>query len=185
MGIIGNGITLSGGMGIKSIQRGVTSVPRSGHYSPAQEVDSIINQVDLTKAILVYGGQGETGSNVSGTYVSYARLKDATHVGCAVRSQGSDSSNIDVFWTVVEFEDGVEVQRGLAQSTGSAVMEVSITPVDLAKSFVVHSGCTVIDQGSRVNNSLELIGSDQIRVRLSNGASSGTTYVPWQVVEFE
>ncbi len=193
MGIIGNGIALlGGGVKIKSIQRGITSVPITGHYKIGTDVISTISPVNPIKTLVIFNGHKKIGSN---GYTASVRLIDETHVGCAARHNplsGSGNWDVDVHWTVVEFEDGVTVQRGVIAGDPSIgepyAQSVSISPVDLSKSFAVYTGKAGTDTFG-IYNAFELANADILTVYQRRFADSGSadhdTWMPWQVVEFE
>jgi hypothetical protein len=86
-----------GGGGIKSIQRGVSSISNSAAYTIAT-----ITAVDLSKSTLSYGG---CYSNAQATYIddalASARLSSSTEV--FVQRSGY-SNNSTVAWEVIEYE---------------------------------------------------------------------------------
>lgn len=88
-----------GGGGIKSIQRGVTSISNSAtNYATAT-----ITAVDLSKSTLSYGG---CHSNAQNTYIkdalASARLSSSTEV--FVQRGGYTSNYATVAWEVIEYE---------------------------------------------------------------------------------
>ena len=83
--------------GIKSIQRGVTSIVNGDSTATA-----IISAVDVSKSTLSYGG---CYSNAQATYIddalASARLYSSTEV---VVQRSGNSNNSTVAWEVVEYE---------------------------------------------------------------------------------
>lgn len=184
MSIYGNLLSLGGGMKIKSIQSGSTTCSRSG-----TEYSTSINRVDLTKSIIFHNGHVYS-TNAAYSQASYARLDTATSVTCRADNSGNDPE-MKVYWTVVEFEDGISVQRGLVSEAASPVgayyADVSITAVDLTKAAVVGAGWCPTGSWAATDCGMYLRSAFYLRVYANAAYYSGGArmYVPWQVVEFK
>lgn len=129
------GITNIGGGGgkapiIKSVQRGV----RSG-TNTAQSISITINTVDPDKCMVIVQGGNGTDRPYWGMYAGY--LSNSTTLVLIRHTGTTTSSNVELYWEVVEFTENVSVQRGITAVTTSPV---TISEVDLSKAFVYCSG---------------------------------------------
>lgn len=162
---------------VRSVQTGTLTV------APAPTShNQTITSVDLTKSILLYT---EKNNNPGANYGSIGgRLTSDTNIRFD-RYQYGGTNNI-VEWTVIEFEDGVSVQRGEILSAASTE-DVTITQVDLQKSFPLISYVT--------NDfvATEFDGNDHIRAKFTSETNLQITYTDtsgpgktyWQVVQFD
>lgn len=75
------------------------------------------------------------------------------------------------------------VQRGAVASSTGEVINVTISPVDISKSFVVSSAKTSI--AGAASAALQLTSGTNLRVAFSPPAGGGSITVEWQVVEYE
>jgi signal peptidase I len=95
---------------------------------------------------------------------------------------------ITVAWSVVEYSCGVSVQRGTLNGDGSAVLDIPVSVVDPAASFVLHSG-SAPRAATAVDGSAYTIGtlSSPSSLRLHSGGAPLSTQqtFAWQVVSFD
>ncbi|MCE5326785.1 MAG: hypothetical protein LLG01_10240, partial [Planctomycetaceae bacterium] len=162
---------------IKGVQRGSATLA-SGSSSMTV---TLASAVDMSKAFVI--GTERTGGTSPQNRVTYELIDSTT-----LLFTRNENSNVDVSidWQVVEFSQGISVQRGVTTFGGSdEAQNVAISSVDLGKAFVLTSERTSL-------NSISKDGEWTTRARLSSGANleltrmeTGTPVsVAWQVIEF-
>ncbi|MFC4654384.1 hypothetical protein ACFO3I_05000 [Rheinheimera marina] len=90
-----------GGGGIKSVQRGVTSIA-----APAAVINVTISPVNLSKAVVIsnYVAGGNSGGSVTFSGSGAARLTSASNLSVQGARTGADGNiSIQVFWQVLEY----------------------------------------------------------------------------------
>jgi len=170
-------LSAGGGASIKSIQTGTVTIG-SGQSSNTATISS----VDASKSMLIWGGNETASGPALFRYCfCYAELTDATTV-TAVR-QGS-SGSMTVRYTVVEYESGVSVQRGvLANSQYSSSREETITEVDTSKAFCNFCGWNQSNESHENIPQVYLKDSTTVRMQLNN--VNNFTQASYEVVEFD
>ncbi len=95
--------------------------------------------------------------------------------------QTGGGSTVEIRWQVFEFSDGVDVQRGSQNITGTD--DIAISSVDISKSFVLISG---LKDGVTFGNddfvNANLTSNTNLRIAVASGQH---TEVFWQVVEYD
>lgn len=126
-------VVSSGGAVIKSVQRGQTIILEN-----QTTVDVTITGVDLTKSFVTCEVTAQyTGTEEVGQTTASVHLVSSTKISVR-RVTSSTTQQVYVTWQVVEFVSGVSVQRGFT-STASANETVTISAVDVSKSFLMSS----------------------------------------------
>ncbi|MEK6676046.1 MAG: hypothetical protein AABZ47_10390, partial [Planctomycetota bacterium] len=143
-----------------------------------------IAPIDPTKSILFFNYHGNStdpddglvrGRILNGTTLEFTRGSDS----------GTDGvlTDLTIYWQVASFSAGVSVQRGTFTSV-STTGDVTISPVDLTRSFVLVSG-------SVASPDTTYSGDDFFRARLTSTtnleiihSTSSSRTADWQVVEF-
>ncbi len=114
------------------------------------------------------------------------RLASATSLEFVRATDDVPPADIVVEWAVVEYDCGVSVQRGTATSGGASAVDVPISSIDPASSFVLLSnggtpGALNFDQNNMV--SVEIVDSTTLRIE-ANAAIPAAASLDWQVVSF-
>lgn len=166
------GFSLLGG-GIKSVQRGKYTM--SNASSGTENIT--ISPVDASKSIVLISYRVIGGGTNNVRYV-YGRILDSTTLSL-VRNTGSSTVSVQVSWQVIEYDSSVTVQSGyLAIST--APQDVTVSAVDLSKSFLVASFAT---NWSSVSQAMffryHMLNNTTIRFE-----DSETMLISWYLVSF-
>lgn len=146
------------------------------------EIDFTINSVDVDKSFLVLGGQhcAVTGPEHC-TYT--VKLKNATtvtvNVGVAVGGR-------DIWVTIVEFESGIKnIQRGITALLAADQHEaVSITTVDLTKTWVSNLGCRTTETSGRNQEGFAKLHTALSLYVQNPDHNAGDQWISWEIVEF-
>lgn len=118
-----------------------------------------------------------------------ARLASSTAIELIRRTDAPSPPNIGVQWTVVEYDCGVSVQRGDVFGNGGGGLDVAITAVDQASSFVLTSATT--DRADATHDGDDdhlsyLQDATTLRITAPAGAVLPADHqYGWQVVSFE
>ncbi|MBD3253418.1 hypothetical protein GF386_06805, partial [Candidatus Pacearchaeota archaeon] len=162
------------GAAVKNVQKGSESF--SGGST-----DVTISQVNVSSSFLVFS---YTVSN-SGTRPDNSLVRGAITSPTNIHfERAATGGTIDLFWYVVEFESGVEVQNGTETSVSSSTTNVGINAVNISSSFPItsfendNSGMWGADDEmwSRITNSTNL------EARLGSGTDEDFS---WQVVDYQ
>lgn len=132
------GLILGGGGGaqIKQVQRGAVTFPQDGTSAYAT-----ISAIDPSKAFLVFRksyAQPVPKSAGSSAFAIMGKIHGPTQIGFHRPAGVIGQTPID--WEVVEFARGISVQTvetSLADNVSSRT--VTISPVDPARTFLIHS----------------------------------------------
>lgn len=166
----GRGFELFGGAKIKSVQYGVLSGVG----------DVAISPIDVSKSVLLFSYSINNDSTVY--RLIKGRIINATTINFS-RYQAS-SNPCYIAWYVVEFEGNILVQMGESNIVGgSDTVNVTISPVDLNKSFVVVSNSTDYDTMFDVPRVYGYLTSST-NLSLKRTTTWETSYVAWQVITF-
>lgn len=144
-----------------------------------QTMNVTIDAVDMTRSILFFNYRGDSISPDDG------RVRGLLTTSTNIRFYREDNAglqNLVIAWHVVEFTSGVTVQRGSVEFT-SATMDVTIHPVDTARSLVMTSGSASPDSVNYGDNDFirgRLTSSTNLRMEMIGTAA----FADWQVVEF-
>ena len=95
---------------------------------------------------------------------------------------------VTVTWSVVSYDCGITVQRGLVSGDGTAQLDVPITTVDPGSAFVLVSAATESTATSFGANDLfvgELADPSTVRIRTTGSTFDVGQSFAWQVVEFD
>ena len=141
-------------------------------------MDAIGASIDNSKAILTFGtespGNAPADTEVMGVYSGPGTL------GFSRVGTGGD---VTIHWNVAVFSSGVNVQRGSILLNGTNQIDLSLTPVDTSRAFVIAShkvGGSDFDGSSFL--SARLLDSDSLRLRFQDNRNDQS--VMWQVVEY-
>jgi hypothetical protein len=118
-----------------SVQSGTTTIP-IGATATTQTVDVAITSVNTSSSILFFNYRGNSADAGDGQL--RGQLTSATNIQF-VRANDTSLTALTVQWYVAEFSSGVSVQRGTFSSVDTTG-DVTISAVDLSKSFVLISG---------------------------------------------
>lgn len=171
--------TLKEGAVIKSVQSGLTTITITG-----RSVD--INAVSLDKSFLIFstsGGGGDPREHAVHGSLSYYASENSSDRLRFENSYDTSPRDILISWMVVEFEKGVSVQHGKYNMPSDSEEEtISISPVDVNKSFVIasSSGGGLTDPRDKV--AVDISSSTTLRFRQASIGNS--TNIHWQVVTF-
>lgn len=165
---------------LKAVQKGVFVL--GGSEDTATET---IDSVDLTKTILFKGGVSiaDAGAQPDHTNIMVYLSNDTT---ITFERQQSSGVEVKISWYVVEFVEGVSVQRGKESFNQELTKTEDLDPgTDLAKSFCLIShnmegGKFGADDFCRAQL-VETDGDKKIEMAFYSGGPKGN--VAWQVVE--
>jgi signal peptidase I len=160
---------------LEGVQHGQTAVAGPGTTT------ATIDAVDPAKAFVLYGVRG-AGADPVDTVVAGV-LDDAT----TVRFETAGPSAVVVEWSVVEYGCGVAVQRGETAGDGTGSVDVSITEVASASSFVTAAvlPASAAEPGADLLATVQLADDRTVRFDVdSPGVLAPTTKLVWQVVTF-
>lgn len=167
---------------LKSVQKGVFTLAAAENVA----TETLTAAVDPTKTILFKGGVriDDEGDRPSHTNIMVS-LTDATTI--TFERIDSHNAEVKISWYVVEFEEGVRVERGTENFSGQSTKTDDIdNATDLAKSFCLISYKT---DGHHFGpddfcRSRLLDDGGQKKIEMSfAGATVGK--VDWQVIEIE
>ncbi|MBI3027268.1 VCBS repeat-containing protein [Candidatus Woesearchaeota archaeon] len=165
------GFTISPSLLVKTVQKGTASLP-----STDTSIAVNITEINTSASLLVFNLNENNADPASG--LIRGNISNSTTLRF-IRS-GSGNS-VAIQWYVVEFESGVNVQRGTATVTATP-HDITISSVNINKSFPVISWS---NGGARY-------GSDDFaranltsptNLRVTSGAAS-IDNLEWQVIEF-
>lgn len=173
---------------IKSIQQGCNLLKTS---SNPQNIT--INPINLDSSILlVYTPSFEEDKFYA---LMHGATLDTTSITVSVRMPTS-SRNCNIQWVVIEFEPSIikSKQTGsLTLDSSNSLQDVTITPVNISKSFIITSGFMAYSFGTTDGNNNMLIAAmpayfvnnSTIRFRsVHGGRSISPVTITWQVIEF-
>ena len=169
---------------VKGVQRGTVSLIKD----VASQEASLTNAVEMDKSFWVVGGGVATGKAEQDLMAS--RHVDQTTL---LVSRGSGKLGAgDAKWQMVDFVEGVTVQKG-ASSLGSGIatkVVTLITPVTKGKSFplltrLAGAPGTIVDNVT-VNMALTgEVAGEWTTVTIKRGSGTDNCLVEWQVVTFD
>lgn len=167
-----------GGKNIKSIQRGSVSPFGDG---AGKSHDITISSVDTSKSIvrLTYFPNGTSPA----TATVRISLVNSTKINLARFMDNYIYSGV-LYWEVIEFNNVKSKQIGSTSGSGGSPKTISISPVDLNKSLVFYSQYSTSTNAAGVfardsDSGLGLINNNTLEL---TGQSS--SYIFWQVIEF-
>ena len=164
-----------------SVQRGSVSFG-SGDTTKTVTISS----VDLSKSYIVFSvRQGDnsynTGDNIQGILNVRGWISSSTQLSFNRTVSGYA---LVVEWFVVSASSGLTVQRGIAQNVGNTGVNISISSVDLTKSWV-----TVSSEGwndfapNRVNDIRADLTTQTNLFLVSRNNNAWNNYVAWEVIQ--
>ena len=166
------------GTKIKSIQVGISSLA-SMHKT---ERTATITSVTMSKSILLFdyyctgGNGGAAGTTIMGV------LTDSTTV--TFTRDYAISDNIFIHWKVIEFEQGVTVQRGTTTfSTNTKNITVSSINIDKSYPIVTFKPSSTSTSGIYDRVASRLTSNTNLEV-VAGSVTSGDA-IAWQVVSFD
>jgi hypothetical protein len=140
-------------------------------------VNDTIAYVDITKSILVVNMR-QNDDTSSGDMIRCSL--SATQVTCQ-RNLAASVDSTHIRYYVLEFKDGVSVQRGSSAIVG-ANFTVAISPVNMSSSFMVSGGHT---GGGGTFNTDEFIQLTLLNTTaVSTITAGGSQTIDWQVVTY-
>ncbi len=135
---------------------------------------------DMSKSILVFSStisSADTRNNLIG-----GQITNSTTLTFA---RASNTGTVSISWQVIEFESGVFVQRGSNVVAENTNVDVTISCVDLNKSFALVTGRndgTILGSDDGVTGNL----TSATNLRLRTGQLSGDHDLAyWQVIEYQ
>lgn len=168
-----------GGAVIKSVQRGATAI-LAGQTSSVVTV----SQVDVSKSFIkIYSSASPVGTEYMYSVMPMADITNSTTLTFSRSSGAVASQNVNVYWEVVEFESGVSVQKGAA-STSNISFDVTISPIDTSRSFLVFSASsTSSSQNLSSAHAALIVNSSTVKFIASAAPTAATTF-NWQVISY-
>lgn len=155
--------------------------------SPSGSSTATIAPVDPASAFLLFSVRSAAGDAAASMVVG--RLSDATTLRFEQATPvGGSAAPVAIEWSVVAYDCGVSVQRGLVGGDGDEQLDVAIAPVDPASSFVLTStapAATGTPFGAGLLLSGELTGPANLRLEAAAGTVLDAQQpIAWQVVTF-
>jgi hypothetical protein len=142
--------------------------------------------VDTTKSFLIFQVRANPAPIRQGAFLILGRISSSTTV--TFERNSNEVSAVDVQWYVVEFSQGVVVERGITNQTAATVNQAitSVPGVALAQMFVLTSKRPNPGE-TNWNNSMpaaaDLTSATNLRFRV--GSVPGVPHVnAWEVVKF-
>ncbi|HEA66030.1 hypothetical protein LCGC14_1989160 [marine sediment metagenome] len=149
-------------------------------------VTAAISSVDVAKSFIIHLGQTqETGANgpVVAKVLCYLEIVNATTIRAVRKLATADVTSL-VSFIVVEFATGINsIQRGINEPTGVGDTLITVTAVDVAKSFLTASQ----NSGSGHSKhfmSIKITNSTTLALRMMAGGALNPK-LSWELVEFE
>jgi len=138
--------------------------------------------LDITKAFMVFGI--EETSNAPQYGQVRGQITNTTTL--TFNRTTSDTNNVVVVGYVVEFTSGVTVQRGTVVAPSATSYDVSLTSIDLSKSFRIVSGSIAGNAYGNDDFCRSRLWDDAgtKKLNLSWDSAAGGSY-DWQVVEYD
>ena len=164
---------------IKNIYKGSVTVSGTGSKNIT------ITAVDLSKTFVIATARNTSqvinNNNVSSTVIG--RLTSSTNLQLLYGCYSSQSMVID--YTIIELNGG-KVQSGLIDTSGCSAQNISISSINLNKSFaIVSAGAKSVPENG---NSTSPVASGQLTSSTNLSVGWCSTYVSfyvfWQVVTF-
>ncbi len=169
------------GAQLRSVQSGETVHATSG------VVAAPIAAVDPSRSFVM--ASVRSSSNDVADSVVRVRLAGNTTVELRRESDAATPPPVTVAWSVVEYECGLAVQRGVVAGDGSNQVDVPITPVDTASSFVLANHlapANTPDFGANELYVAELSSPGTVSIRGAGSAAfAADQSFAWQVVTFQ
>ena len=167
-----------GGAVIKSVQRGSATLIINGNYTSV-----VINAVNMSSSIVLISFSAGSGASTDtpSSAVCSARLESATLL--SISRFMSVSQQILVSWQVIEYESGVSVQRGTISNSGVS-FSTSISPVDVSKSYTVHTSAPYGTDATAVQAQVYGGLSSSTELKFSRLTDFGGISIYWQVVSY-
>ena len=198
VGLLGGGVAWSVYSATDSIAGNVFSTPdcfdaQLGSVQHGQTVSSVdgtqtvaITAVDPTASFLTVSTR--SASNQPADSMVQARLVDPTTIELTRRTDGGPAP-IVVDWSVVEYSCGLTVQRGVTAGNDTNTLDIPISTVDTASSFVLLSSVGAATDTDFSGDSMaiaELTAATNLRLRTRAPSTvrSAASYA-WQVVSFD
>jgi signal peptidase I len=160
---------------VASVETGTVVSSASGDQSVA------ISAVDTSRSFLLYSVSSASAS--PGDTVVRGRLLDATTVQFTRATTTPSPPAVNISWSVVQYDCGVTVQRGVTTGTGTAIVDVPITAVDPATSFATVGLAPQLGAASFTTIAPELTSATNLRLH-GGAALSASDSLAWQVVTF-
>ena len=160
-----------------TLQKGSTTSTANGTRTVT------ITAVNTSRAFLIFTSR----SNLNRPVVSQigGRIASATTIEFIRNTNEASPVTVTIEWTVVEYNCGVNVQRG-SFAFSATPTDVTITPVNsTAAAFVIWSKTPNATDAASSNNDPtlgELTSTSNVQFRMDSPDSTHTVY--WQVVEF-
>lgn len=164
----------AGAASVKSVQTGSVTMT-------ATTQTASITTVDPTKAFVVCSSRTDSALAIN-------RVTCELSASAVTITAGSTpNNNLVVQWYVVEFEGGVSVQRGLASfGSGTSTVNVSLSAVDTAKSFVLVSERINLSDDSKDEQwTTRARLTSSTNLELSRNATGTALSVAWQVIQMQ
>ncbi|MBW8035622.1 MAG: hypothetical protein FVQ79_08330 [Planctomycetes bacterium] len=169
------------GAALQSIQRGTILLEGTDLSGTAA-----ISSVDVDKSFIIHLGQsqeaGDTGVGFTKLFCCLEIVNSTTIR--AWRKAASAGVTPLVSFIVVEFATGINsIQRGINQPTGVGDTLITVTAVDVAKSFLIASQNTGSSNTEHFM-SIKITNSTMLTLRMMAGGASNPEF-SWELVEFE
>jgi len=146
-----------------------------------------ITSVDPTRSFLMVSMR--SAANEPADSMLQAQLVSPTAIELTRRTDAPGPAPIVIDWSIVEYSCGMTVQRGTTAGNDLSALDIPVSTVDIASSFVVLSSVGAIgdtDFGAESMAIAELTDPTTLRLRTAAPTTlrSSASYA-WQVVSFE
>ena len=164
---------------LDDVQRGQATISTDGVTTVP------VLAVDPTTAFLLFSVSSASSDPDRSTVLG--RLASPTEIEFVRASDDVPPGDVVVEWSLVEYACGLTVQRGETGGDGSSQLDVAISSVDPARSFVIGtsvaaSGATTFDRDEIAT--VELADATTVRFTSASALPVGAVY-GWQVVTFD
>ena len=168
-----------GGAVVKSVQRGATTILAGQTYAAVA-----VSQIDTSKSFVkIYSSASQVGTEYMYSVLPLAAITNSTTLTFTRDNSTVAAQNLLIVWELVEFDHGVSIQSGTA-NTSNPVLDITISTIDPSKSMVFFS--TNSSSGSQNITSAHVClisNSNSIRFVAPTAPSSSSTF-NWQVVSY-
>src|SRR3989338_5593890 len=172
---------------IKRIQRGLVNFDTDDVVQTA----TLTYAVDQSKSIILLTNTFDISGNTREQNTFFTGQFESNETIAIDRAGGNSPAG--VLWEVIEFEDGVRVQRGISsmQSTGSAnkIKNITLptTPIDTTKAVPIiqtRAAFTTLTQTHELFLLPTFPDTNTLRLERKDATGNKAVQIVWQVIEF-
>lgn len=176
-GVLGG---LSGGLKIKSIQRGTLSLA-SGSFSQTVTISS----VDLSKSIVRVNGYRAQVSLTGDVGQIFVRARLSSNTQIAFTRNGSSTPQLFVEWEVIEFENATIQTGDLSVGSSSTTGVANVSATSTSKTLLFFT--TEFNSTAALYHTNVFTGriTSSTQVTFTRSEAAGAATIRWYLVEFK